>query len=91
MAVLLQGNPAPLASRAEAAAAARTARCHSGFPTVTDKETIMTSTEVDIFRAVLDQWKSAVDAHDPKRVANDTSPTTRSSKAGTRSALARTV
>ncbi|WP_327008398.1 SgcJ/EcaC family oxidoreductase [Dactylosporangium sp. NBC_01737] len=30
----------------------------------------MTSTEVAILRTVLDQWKSAVDAHDPKRVAS---------------------
>jgi uncharacterized protein (TIGR02246 family) len=29
----------------------------------------MTGTEVEILRAVLDRWKSAVDAHDPKRVA----------------------
>ena len=29
----------------------------------------MTSTETDIITTVLDQWKSAVDAHDPKRVA----------------------
>jgi ketosteroid isomerase-like protein len=29
----------------------------------------MTSTETDILTTVLDQWKSAVDAHDPKRVA----------------------
>ena len=31
----------------------------------------MTSTEVEILRTVLDQWKSAVDAHDPKRVASN--------------------
>lgn len=30
----------------------------------------MTSTEVEILRTVLDRWKSAVDAHDPKRVAS---------------------
>jgi uncharacterized protein (TIGR02246 family) len=30
----------------------------------------MTSTEVAILQTVLDQWKSAVDAHDPKRVAS---------------------
>lgn len=30
----------------------------------------MTGTEVEILRTVLDQWKSAVDAHDPKRVAS---------------------
>jgi uncharacterized protein (TIGR02246 family) len=30
----------------------------------------MTSAEVEILRTVLDQWKSAVDAHDPKRVAS---------------------
>jgi uncharacterized protein (TIGR02246 family) len=30
----------------------------------------MTSTEVDILRSVIDQWKSAVDAHDPHRVAS---------------------
>jgi uncharacterized protein (TIGR02246 family) len=30
----------------------------------------MTSTEVEILQSVLDQWKSAVDAHDPKRVAS---------------------
>jgi uncharacterized protein (TIGR02246 family) len=30
----------------------------------------MTSTEIEILRTVLDQWKSAVDAHDPKRVAS---------------------
>ncbi|MET7393515.1 hypothetical protein ABZS66_08485 [Dactylosporangium sp. NPDC005572] len=30
----------------------------------------MTSTEVEILRAALDQWKSAVDAHEPKRVAS---------------------
>ncbi|ADJ49517.1 hypothetical protein AMES_7693 [Amycolatopsis mediterranei S699] len=29
----------------------------------------MTSTETDILTTVLDRWKSAVDAHDPKRVA----------------------
>jgi uncharacterized protein (TIGR02246 family) len=29
----------------------------------------MTSTETDVLTTVLDQWKSAVDAHDPKRVA----------------------
>jgi hypothetical protein len=32
------------------------------------KENTMTSTE--LLRSVLDQWKSAVDAHDPKRVAS---------------------
>jgi uncharacterized protein (TIGR02246 family) len=31
----------------------------------------MASTEVEILRAVLDRWKSAVDAHDPKRVASN--------------------
>jgi uncharacterized protein (TIGR02246 family) len=30
----------------------------------------MTSTEIDILTTVLDQWKSAVEAHDPKRVAS---------------------
>jgi uncharacterized protein (TIGR02246 family) len=30
----------------------------------------MTSTEAKILRTILDQWKSAVDAHDPKRVAS---------------------
>jgi uncharacterized protein (TIGR02246 family) len=30
----------------------------------------MTNAEVEILRTVLDQWKSAVDAHDPKRVAS---------------------
>jgi uncharacterized protein (TIGR02246 family) len=30
----------------------------------------MTSNEVKILRTILDQWKSAVDAHDPKRVAS---------------------
>ena len=30
----------------------------------------MTSTEVEILRTILDQWKSAVDAHDPKRIAS---------------------
>jgi uncharacterized protein (TIGR02246 family) len=30
----------------------------------------MTSTEAAILRTVLDQWKSAVDAHDPQRVAS---------------------
>jgi len=30
----------------------------------------MTSTEADILRTVLDQWKSAVDAHDAPRVAS---------------------
>jgi uncharacterized protein (TIGR02246 family) len=29
----------------------------------------MTSTETDVLTTVLEQWKSAVDAHDPKRVA----------------------
>jgi hypothetical protein len=29
----------------------------------------MTSTETEILRGVLDQWKSAVDAHEPNRVA----------------------
>jgi uncharacterized protein (TIGR02246 family) len=29
----------------------------------------MSSAEIEILRTVLDQWKSAVDAHDPKRVA----------------------
>lgn len=29
----------------------------------------MSSTEIEILRTVLDQWKSAVDAHDPKCVA----------------------
>jgi len=29
----------------------------------------MTNTETNILTTVLDQWKSAVDAHDPKRVA----------------------
>ncbi|HEV3356414.1 MAG TPA: SgcJ/EcaC family oxidoreductase [Pseudonocardiaceae bacterium] len=29
----------------------------------------MNATEVDILTSVLDQWKSAVDAHDAKRVA----------------------
>src|ERR1700704_235249 len=32
------------------------------------KENTMTSTE--LLRSVLDQWKSAVDAHDPKQVAS---------------------
>jgi uncharacterized protein (TIGR02246 family) len=32
--------------------------------------TIMTSKETEILRTVLDQWKSAVDAHDPNRVAS---------------------
>ncbi|MFD1932311.1 MULTISPECIES: YybH family protein [Nonomuraea] len=30
----------------------------------------MTGTEAEILRTVLDQWKSGVDAHDPKRVAS---------------------
>ena len=30
----------------------------------------MTTTETEILRTVLDQWESAVDAHDPKRVAS---------------------
>lgn len=30
-----------------------------------------TRTELDILRSVLDQWKSGVDAHDPKRVASN--------------------
>jgi hypothetical protein len=30
----------------------------------------MTSTEIAILRSVIDQWKSAVDAHDPHRVAS---------------------
>ena len=30
----------------------------------------MPSTEGEILRPVLDQWKSAVDAHDPERVAS---------------------
>ncbi|WBB66524.1 nuclear transport factor 2 family protein [Micromonospora sp. WMMD812] len=30
----------------------------------------MPSTETEILRGVLDQWKSAVDAHDPDRVAS---------------------
>ena len=30
----------------------------------------MNSTEIDILRSVIDQWKSAVDAHDPHRVAS---------------------
>ncbi len=30
----------------------------------------MTNPEAAILRTVLDQWKSAVDAHDPKRVAS---------------------
>ena len=30
----------------------------------------MSTTETEILRPVLDQWKSAVDAHDPKRVAS---------------------
>ncbi|GAA4570097.1 nuclear transport factor 2 family protein [Micromonospora coerulea] len=30
----------------------------------------MTSPEAQILRTVLDQWKSAVDAHDPERVAS---------------------
>jgi uncharacterized protein (TIGR02246 family) len=30
----------------------------------------MTSTETEILRTVLDRWKSAVDAHDPNRVAS---------------------
>jgi hypothetical protein len=30
----------------------------------------MTSSEVEILRTVLDQWKSAVDAHDPQRAAS---------------------
>ncbi len=30
----------------------------------------MTTTETEILRTVLDQWKSAVDAHDSKRVAS---------------------
>jgi uncharacterized protein (TIGR02246 family) len=30
----------------------------------------MTSTETEILRSVIDQWKSAVDAHDPHRVAS---------------------
>jgi uncharacterized protein (TIGR02246 family) len=34
------------------------------------RETIMSSTEIDILRSVIDQWKSAVDAHDPHRVAS---------------------
>jgi hypothetical protein len=36
----------------------------------TAPETIMTSTEIEILRSVIDQWKSAVDAHDPHRVAS---------------------
>jgi uncharacterized protein (TIGR02246 family) len=30
----------------------------------------MTSTEIELLRSVIDQWKSAVDAHDPNRVAS---------------------
>jgi uncharacterized protein (TIGR02246 family) len=30
----------------------------------------MTTTETEILRTVVEQWKSAVDAHDPKRVAS---------------------
>jgi uncharacterized protein (TIGR02246 family) len=30
----------------------------------------MTTTDTEILRTVVDQWKSAVDAHDPKRVAS---------------------
>jgi ketosteroid isomerase-like protein len=30
----------------------------------------MPNTEVEILRTVLDQWKSAVDAHEPERVAS---------------------
>ncbi|QGN47849.1 SgcJ/EcaC family oxidoreductase [Micromonospora sp. WMMC415] len=30
----------------------------------------MTSSEAQILRTVLDRWKSAVDAHDPERVAS---------------------
>src|SRR3954468_1233971 len=30
----------------------------------------MTSTQTDVLTTVLDQWKSAVDAHDPKRIAS---------------------
>jgi hypothetical protein len=30
----------------------------------------MTNTEAEILRTVLDQWRSAVDAHDPKRAAS---------------------
>jgi uncharacterized protein (TIGR02246 family) len=30
---------------------------------------MMSGTEAEILRSVLDQWKSAVDAHDPERVA----------------------
>jgi hypothetical protein len=36
----------------------------------TAKETVMTSKETEILRIVLDQWKSAVEAHDPNRVAS---------------------
>jgi uncharacterized protein (TIGR02246 family) len=34
------------------------------------REITMTSTEAEILRTVLDRWKSAVDAHDPNRVAS---------------------
>lgn len=33
-------------------------------------ETTMTSTDIDILGTVLDQWRSAVNAHDPDRVAS---------------------
>jgi uncharacterized protein (TIGR02246 family) len=34
----------------------------------------VTSTDTDILRSVLDKWKSAVDAHDAKRVASHFTP-----------------
>ena len=40
------------------------------------------TTELDILRAALDQWKAGIDEHEPKRVAA-LSPTTRSSRACT--------
>jgi hypothetical protein len=39
-------------------------------PSLNQREAIMSSTEIDILRSVIDQWKSAVDAHDPHRVAS---------------------
>jgi hypothetical protein len=36
----------------------------------TDRDTAPTSDNETILRGVLDQWKAAVDAHEPQRVAD---------------------
>ena len=46
-----------------------TRRITVGGHVTTARDTTMHTTEAGILHDVLDQWKSAVDAHDPQRVA----------------------